>query len=167
MNSLRFVILSCLLVLSACGFRPLYGNHSLSTTEAVREGLNAIDIMNIPDQAGQYLRNALMDRFYSQGRPGANARYKLDISPISESRTDLDVTKTSDTTRAQLRLATSLVLKDAEGTVLLERDLMAITSYNVLQSQFTTRVAEETARRNALDDLARQIEMQMLLYFNR
>lgn len=154
-------------LLCGCGFQPLYGEHSASTSAAVRDSLNSVYIANIPDQPGQYLRNTLIDRFYSSGRPGGAARYNLTLAPISESRTELDITKTSDSTRAQLYLSTMLVFKDTQGTPLMNRALTAVTSYNILDSQFTTRVAEESARRQALDDLARQVETQVLLYFKR
>lgn len=162
-----FLVLSAVLALSACGFTPLYGDHSARAKPAVRAELNSIYIGNIPDQPGQYLRNALMDRFYSTGRPGAGARYTLNISPINESIAELDITKTSDSTRAQLYLSTSMTLKDDKGSDLMQRSLTAVTSYNILDSQFTTRVAEEAARRQALDDLARQVETHILLHFNR
>lgn len=160
-------VLCTLLWLTACGFQPLYGDHALSTTAAVRESFNNIAIANIPDQSGQYLKNALMDRLYSVGRPDAGARYRLTVSSVNESRRELDITKTSDSTRAQLSLSTVMVLSDAEGSKLLSRSLGATTSYNILDSQFTTRVAEDSARRQALDDLARQVESHLLLYFNR
>ena len=163
----RFLALFAVFVLGACGFTPLYGDHGPSADAGVRTELNSIYIGNIPDQPGQYLRNALMDRFYSTGRPGADARYHLTVAPVAESRTELDITKTSDSTRAQLYLSTSMVLTDSGGAELMKRSLNAVTSYNILDSQFTTRVAEESARRQALDDLARQIETHTLLYFNR
>jgi LPS-assembly lipoprotein len=162
-----FLLVLSLFLLSGCGFSPLYGDHSPAANASARESLNSIYIGNIPDQPGQYLRNALMDRFYSTGRPGADARYNLSVAPVVESRTELDITKTSGSTRAQLHMSTSMVLKDNGGKELVKRALNAVTSYNILDSQFTTRVAEESARRQALDDLARQIEMHTLLYFNR
>ena len=61
-----------------------------------------------------------------------------------------------------------MVLRDtASGREILRRKLTAITSYNILQSQFTTRVSENDARNSALNDLARQIETQMSLYLRR
>ncbi|MFN3826368.1 MAG: LPS assembly lipoprotein LptE [Micavibrio sp.] len=161
------LMVGALFVLAGCGFQPLYGDHSLSTSQAVRDSLNSIKITNIPDQSGQYLKNALMDRLYSQGRPGANARYTLNVADLSEGITNLDITKTSDSTRAQLAISTSIRLVDAKGEELLVRPLRAVTSFNILDSQFTTRIAEDAARRQVLDDLSRQIEMQLLLYFNR
>lgn len=168
MPYIRIFAFLSVFILAACGFQPLYGDHSVTNNAGVRSSLNSIHIGNIPDQPGQYLRNALIDRFYSAGRPAAGAAaYNLNIAPINESRTELDITKTSDSTRAQLYLTTSLTLKDKAGNELIQRSITAVTSYNILDSQFTTRVAEESARRQALDDLARQVETQILLYFNR
>ena len=126
-----------------------------------------MDIGNIPDREGQYLRNALIDRFYRSGRP-VNAAYDLDIDRITETLVDLDITKSSDATRGQLKVQTRLkLIGRASGSVVLERDVRSITSYNILGSEFATRVTEDNARTNALDDLARQIEMQLNLYFKR
>lgn len=155
--------------LTACGFRPLYSEPSDTAygQQSAATALSDVKIGNIPDREGQYLRNALIDRFYQHGYP-QDARYELDVSPIKETRTDLDITKTADTTRSQLKLTTTIVLYDRYNSeTVLKRRLMAITSYNTLQSQYTTRVSEENTRKNALDDLARQIEQQLALYFKR
>jgi LPS-assembly lipoprotein len=159
--------IAALLILAACaGFHPVYGVNKYTHT-GVEEKLALVDIGNIPDREGQYLRNALIDRFYRTTRP-ANATYSLYIQPIRETLIDLDITKSSDATRGQLRLDTALVLSNAgTGEVLLERDLRTITSYNILASEFSTRVTEDSARTNALDDIARQVETQLTLYFKR
>ena len=163
---LRFLLIPLsLLTLVACGFQPLYG------TDAEQAGVAAqladVSIDNIPDREGQALRNALIDRFYRHGRP-ASPRYALHVQPLRERLSDLDITKSSDATRGQLRLETVMTLKDAATDApLLRRELVAITSYNILSSHFTTRVSEENARQNATDDLARQIETQLALYFRR
>lgn len=169
-HACRAAAFLALLFLCACGFTPLYGtggNADGTRSLSVQQGLDSVSIDNIPDREGQYLRNALMDRFYSAGRPD-DARYRLVIESVHETKTDLDITKSSDATRAQLRMNTLMTLTDrASGQELLRRKLSAITSYNILQSQFTTRVSEQNARENALDDLARQIEQQLALYFKR
>lgn len=156
------------LALSACGFTPLYedaNNAQYSYDSAA--GFDQIFIENIPNREGQYLRNALIDRFYSAGRP-QNPAYNLNTGTLTERHIDLDVTKSSDATRAQMRLETTIVLSNPNtGQELLKRKLTSTTSYNVLQSHFTTKVSEDNARRNALDDLARQIELQLSLYFKR
>ena len=162
----RFILIVCLLTLAACGFEPMYGRN-INERTGVENELARVGISNIENREGQYLRNALIDRFYRAGRP-ARPLYRLSIKPLRETLIDLDITKSSDATRGQLRLETSMQLIDVrtEETVL-ARDLRTITSYNILGSEFATRVTEENARTNALDDLARQIELQLNLYFKR
>jgi hypothetical protein len=120
-----------------------------------------------PLSKGQYLRNELIDRFYRSGRP-TNAQFRLSVQPLRESLIDLDITKSADATRGQLRLETTMSLHNVKtNETLLTRKVRSITSYNILASEFSTHVTEESARENALNDLARQIEMQLSLYFKR
>lgn len=159
----------CATTLVSCGFEPMYGKISekkQGESYDIQSSLERIEIGNIPDRSGQYLRNALIDRFYSHNRPEVTD-YTLKIQKILENTTDLDITKTSDTTRAQLRLLTTMTLTDNEtGEVVLNRKLSSIGSFNVLGSEFANRVTEDNTRKNALDDLARQIELQIGLYLN-
>jgi len=147
-------------LLAACGFTPMYGQKTST-------GFNSVEISNIPDRTGQYLRNELIDRFYSNGRP-SDPRYTLSVVRLNESLSDLDITKTSNATRAQLRIDAVFVLKDnVSGQTVTQKSLRAVTSYNILSSQFTTRVSEQSARENALNDLAQQIETEVALYLNQ
>jgi LPS-assembly lipoprotein len=167
-HSQYFIVIfatSCLLFLASCGFSPLYGTDGAS--KQISKNFENVYISNIPNSDGQYLRNLLIDRFYKNGRPVA-PEYILTVSPIKEKRLNLDITKSADATRGQLRLDTIIRLKDQEtGDILLKRDMHVVTSYNILNSQFTTHVAEGNAQQNALLELAQRIETQLALYFNR
>jgi LPS-assembly lipoprotein len=164
-NVLRFIILSAPLLLAACGFTPLYGDHG-AQGPAAREKFQQVSIASIPDRPGQILRNDLIDRLYSGGMP-VDPRYVLAIAPIQEHSTGLDITVTSNETRIEMRLVTSMTLKDqATGKALMTRDLIAMASYNVFGSEFTTLVSQDNVRENAVHDLAQQIETQLALYFS-
>ena len=161
-----FLSIAALLCLTACGFHPVYGVNKY-TPVGVEEHLAQVQIAGIRDREGQYLRNALIDRFYRGGRP-ANPRYSLKIDTIQEGSRDLDVTIDSDSTRGQLTLTTSLELTDLQtNEIVLVRALRSIASYNIISSEFANRVSEQNTRENALDDLARQTEEQLALYFKR
>lgn len=153
---------------TACGFQPMYGTASKSPTgQKTHSALSTIDIDVIPDRSGQFLRNELIDRFYKNGYP-SSPQYTLKLSPIKQDIVNFDITIDSEATRRQIRLRTNLVLMDeANNSVALKRDLLAITSYNVLTSEYSTLVTEQSAREAALSDLARQIEQQIVLYLNR
>lgn len=156
-----------LLSLAACGFTPMYGSGSGTAGFSATKGFDQVDISLIPDQNGVYLRNLLLDNFYRNGYPSA-PRYRLDVLAVEEKITDLDITVDSESTRRQITMSTAMTLIDNQtGQAVLTRDLTAMTSYNVLGSQFTTRVSESDAREAALGDIARQIETQTALYFKK
>ncbi len=154
--------------LSGCGFSPLYATGSATNAAAAPAAyLDQVYIDNIPDREGQYLRNLLIDRFYSTGRP-EQPLYTLSVEKLTETETELDLTKSAEATRAQLRYSGTLVLTDTRnGQEVLRQPLSSITSYNILQSEFSTRVTEDNARLDALKDIARQIELNLSLYFKR
>lgn len=164
-----FVVLPLMILISACGFQPMYGNFKYSDgqlSESVTDKLAVIDIALIPDRSGVALRNRLIDRFYTEGYP-QDPRYVLKIDRLSEHIRGLDVTKTADATRGQLKLTTQFVLRDDKGQELIRRNISATSSYNILVSEFNNRVSEQHARQSAILELAEQIEMYISLYFNR
>jgi LPS-assembly lipoprotein len=168
MRSFLFSFLISLfsLLLPSCGFTPVYGDHGAGSP-GVQAKFDQVSIENIPDQSGVILRNNLLDRLYQNGEP-ADPQYILKVAPIAERETDLDITPSSTATRAEMRLLTTIVLRDrTTKKELMRRDLIAIGSYNILGSEFTTLMAKQHVRENALDDLAQQIETQLALYFNR
>lgn len=152
------------LLLSGCGFQPIYGNIATDVgNQSIEKQLRRVDIGVIPNQEGQYLRNQLIDRLHNTGAVNPSL-YLLTASEISENRKDLDITKESDSTIAQLRLSTTVTLKrESDGQTLLNKNVWSTVSYNILESQFTTRVSRNDARKNALNDLAQQIERQVAL----
>ncbi len=167
MKKTLFLVGLCL-SLSACGFTPMYGTKFQdSNIVDIRSELANIEIANISNYEGQYLRNALMDRFYTNARP-MESRYVLRIAAIQERITNLDITINSNATRAQLHLNTKMSLTDKQsGEVVLERNLSSTSGYNILTSEFATRVSEKNMRKNTLNDLAHQIETQIGLYLKR
>jgi LPS-assembly lipoprotein len=165
-NMPKYFLLIFLFMLTACGYAPIYGKHD-SKNYGQEDFLSYVAIENIPNREGQILRNALIDRFYRDGRP-ANPAYKLFIIDLKENLRDLDITKGSDSTRGQLKLEAKIRLIDTvTQETLLEHDIRSIASYNILDSEFTNRVSEENTRQNVLNDLARQVELQLSLYFKQ
>jgi len=163
---MRAISITAVLFLTACGFHPVYGVNKYTPIGAETK-FQQINIGNIPDREGQYLRNALIDRLYRDNRPEAPA-YNLTVTPLRETQRNLDITIDSDTTRAQLRIETKMQLIDKNTKeILINRNLNSTASYNVLSSEFTNRVSEQSTRENIIDDLARQIEMQISLYFKK
>lgn len=167
---------TALLLLASCGFEPMYGSYapsaSLPTADGsapgtVESALDQVQIALIPDAEGVYLRNLLIDRFYRNGYPASPA-YTLSVAKIAQSRSDLDITVESEATRRLLTVTTAMILTDnATNAKMLERTFKVVNSYDVIGSQFSTRVGEQDAMEAALADIARQIELQITLFLNR
>lgn len=165
----KWLVSLSVFLLASCGFQPMYGSHSQSSTLSTEASANmaSIEIAMIPDREGQILRNELIDNLYPHGEP-QNARYQMTFTELKTAIRELDLTKSSEATRSQVIATVNFNLIDRDtGEVLLVRPVHSISSYNILPSEFATNVTEDNARESALKDLARQIELQLSLYFNR
>lgn len=143
------------LLISSCGFKPMYGNGALSDPNSQ---LQSIAIANIPDRNGQMLRNTLIDRLQAGGQT-APTKYRLEITDLKETIRDLDITIRSDTTREQMKLSAMMKLVDVTtGEAIVQKDLSARGSYNILESEYTSRISRQDLRRDLIEKLAHQAE---------
>lgn len=156
-----FVALS--LLVAACGFRPLFGNFDEGSASA---DLATIEIEPIADRAGQQLHNQLLDRLTPEGRP-AEATYKLRIE-LREAFQRFAIDKAEFATRAAYRLNASYNLFEPDGQKPIHSGrVVAISSYNILRSDYATLVAEQDARGRAVEQIANDIRTGLALYFAR
>ena len=166
MNLTKAFLVCSLLLLSACGFKPMYGTHSESTLSTTGSALSQIQIANIPDRNGQILRNTLVDRMNPSGL-ATNPQYRLEVTDLEESVRDLDITIRSDTTRQQMKLTADMKLIDVvTNEIVLEKDLTARGSYNILESEYTSRVSRQDLRNDLLKKIAIQAERYISLHLS-
>ncbi len=159
------LLIPVLLFVSACGFTPMYAKGGGQTTTTTQQ-LASIEIANIPDRSGQMLRNNLVDRLTPRGVISA-PKYKLDFVQMKESVRDLDITVRSDTTREQMKLSGTLTLTDLDtGEIVLTKPLSVRGSYNILESEYTSRVSRQDLRQDLLEKLSLQIERAVTLYLS-
>ncbi len=150
-------------LLGACGFRPLYG------TDATRDApgeLATIKINPIADRLGQQLRNHLLDLLNPRGRP-ANPRYVLKVR-LNQTTQRLAIEKDAFATRANLRLLAEFSLEDPDSRELvLSGKSLVVSSYNVLDSEFATLMAEKDAKARAAREIAHDIRTRLAAFFVR
>jgi LPS-assembly lipoprotein len=140
--------------LAACGFQPLYGEHSARSVSS--DELAAVQIDLIRDREGQMLRNELLDRFQPAG--GAlQPRYGLSIG-LQLSRTALGILKDATASRVNLTLTATYVLREiATGNVVFKGQSRSIDSFDITSSDFATTSSEADAIRRTVTDLSEQI----------
>ncbi|MEM7446314.1 MAG: LPS assembly lipoprotein LptE [Pseudomonadota bacterium] len=152
------------MVLSACGFQPLYGNSA--AFGPVAEELALINVAVIPDRDGQLLRGFLIQSLNPSGRPAVPA-YTLEVG-IAETITNLGIQRDDTATRSNLRIVATYTLTSAEdGQAVYLGTSQVITSFNILDDQYATIVAQRSAQRGALRELSDNIRTDLALYFAR
>lgn len=156
----RFVMTG-VLFLTACGFSPIYGSHG--DKPAVTASLGAIAIDAIPDSNGQFLRNKLMDRLYTQGRPKA-PKARLSVA-LRSSEDDLGIQKDATASRSRLTLWADYTLTDNDGNVLLKRTVRSIASYNKIDAQYGMVATQRNVYERTLNEVGEQIVNALSLYY--
>lgn len=154
--------LLALLLLTGCGFQPLYAGAAAPQT-----AYPTVAIGLIPDREGQYLRNRLIDALSAGGESRA-ARLGLAFTPLEIASTELGIQKDATVTRTGLEISTRMTLTDqSTGQVLLTRDVRALGGYDVLDQQYATLVTRQHVKERTLDELARNVMAELDLYFRR
>lgn len=151
-------------VTGACGFKPVYG--TTAHDSAVGAALANVHIDPITDRNGQVLRNNLIDRFYTDGRP-AGPRYRLAVA-LAATEEELGIQKDATATRARLRLQASYELIEiSTGQVVYRTFSRSVVSFNLLDSQFAVLATRQDAYDRGLTELADDIRTRLSLYFAR
>lgn len=150
---------------SACGFKPLYGTKGVRGG-SVKADMSGVRIEQISNRAGQVLRNQLIDKMTPAGQP-AEATYRL-IIRLSENKVPLGIRKDETATRANMIQTAFYVLQEMNSGVVVDRGtVQSTTSYNIVDSDFGTIMAERDARTRGVEQLAESITLRVALYFNR
>jgi LPS-assembly lipoprotein len=158
-----FAALFVVLLLGACGFRSLYGTDA--TGDATGE-LATIKINPIADRLGQQLRNNLLDLLNPRGRP-SNPRYFLTVA-LDQSTQRLAIEKDAFATRANLTLLAKYSLQDPDSReIVLSGKSLVVSSYNILDSEFATLMAEKDAKARAAREIAHDIRTRLAAFFVR
>ena len=156
------VLIACTAV-SACGFRPLYGDFAQGSSGA--KFLN-VEIGITKDRSGQLLRNELIRLLYG-GRPALKPEYRL-VMELIENKTSLAVKKSAFATRGNLTMVGQYWLFDVStGAEALAGSSEVTVSYNILDSEFASLLGEKNARNRAIKELGHDIRVRLGGFFDR
>lgn len=137
--------------LSGCGLHPLYGNGSHSAASGT---LSSVSVGPIPGRAGWLVRNAIIDRI---GDNGGSARYRLDVV-LDDQIEGFGIRSDQTTTRERRQLRARYQLIDvAANKTLIDATAGSDVGIDVVNSEYATIAAEQTALERLADTLADQI----------
>ena len=147
--------------LTSCGLHPLYSGGSSGT---VATTLTRIEVAPIAGKTGWLMTNALHDRLAAGGTaPLYRLEVKLDDRIIGLGvRRDDSVSRERRTLRARFQL-----IELAHGTVLLDATAGSDAGIDVVNSEYATIAAENTALERLSGIVADQIVSRVALYAQR
>lgn len=163
----------CLLILpalSACGFRPLYGTPS-GANQSTATSLNQIYVVQIngpTDRIGHLVYQKL-ERQLRQAGSGVNQSappiYQLRLQ-VTEREEGVAIEQDETFNRFNVRLIARYSLVDAQNNVLTSGTSQAISTYNVVASQYASHVGKEDATERAATILVGDITARLVSYFD-
>jgi LPS-assembly lipoprotein len=158
-----FLLVLTLLLVSACGFQPLYGTQSGAPNPAV-DALAETRVALIPDRIGQELRNNLLDRLTPRGQP-AKPRYELLVA-VAERRDNLGIAIDDSATYGRLTVTTSFTLRDlASNQPVYTGQSRWTNGFTMVSSHFANITNEANARSRALQEISEDIRQQLGVHF--
>lgn len=166
-SPLRLAGLACLLAaglaLGGCGFQPLYGANSRSSTVAFE--LSSITIVPSKNRVAQQVRNHLISTMSPPGQ-ASPAAYRLELEP-AESLRDVFIRPNSDITRQNYTLRVRYNLYDHRTNRLLDDgSVFSIVSYDRVQSEFANVRAQRNAQTQAARAVADDIRTALAAYLS-
>lgn len=158
MSLSRLIAVSCLLVLTACQFRPLYGDTSATLAEGNTD-LAAVEVSQVSTRVGQQVRNHLLFLF-TGGRPTPEKTHEAVIrvsSGITELASIPDPS-IQDSTAGTVTVNVSYkLINKASGETIASGARNGQASYDrtgqVFANQRAIRDAENRAAREAAEAL--------------
>lgn len=157
-----FTGLICLLVLSSCGFKPMYGQNTPGGAELAQVLAN-IDIDPVRSQSGrqerlsQLLENNLRDRISPLNSSGDTSYILRTNYEVVEQ--GYGIREDESVTLINLRLIVDFELVDLESDdAIMDGTARAIVTYDLVQSDFSNM----TARQSSLERLAEEAANQVI-----
>lgn len=155
--ALTVLALAAGLGLSGCGLKPLYadGNRSVAA-----QRLASVSVSPIEGRAGWLVRNAIIDRI---GKHEGDARYRLDIR-LDDKIEGFGIRSDAATTRERRTLRARYQLVDAgSDVILLDATAGSDMGIDVVNSEYATIAAEQTALERLSEQVADQIVARIAL----
>jgi LPS-assembly lipoprotein len=155
---MRVAALALMLVLSACGLRPMYAGGGSGT---VASSLSSVQVAPIPERAGWLVRNALVDRL---GGEAGGAAYRLEVE-LDDDLTAFGIRGDSAVTRERRTLRARYRLVDlTTGQVVLDATAGSDAGIDVVSSEYATIAAEQTAQERLAQVVADQMVARLALF---
>ncbi|HEY1707353.1 MAG TPA: LPS assembly lipoprotein LptE [Rhizomicrobium sp.] len=150
------------LLLSACGFHPLYATQGQDS--GAGRIFSSVYVEPISGDAGYEMRNSLINLLSASDRV-TDWRYRLTVT-LHDELEGSALQNDASITRYNYTLTADYTLTDAKtATVIKKGKDSSLTAYNVVQSPYATLIAQKDAQRRAGDEIAERIRLDLGVFF--
>lgn len=160
------------LALSACGFRPLYGDIGDKPGATSKFGYVYVTPIEL-ETVGYELRNYLLDDLQAAANP-KDTLYELKISlrekndAIAIQNTQVGALKEVEITRYNYTLICNYQLIDRKTLKVLTKGTeSSLSGYDVVESPYATQVAKESAQDHTAEDVSQHLRLRLAVYFSQ
>ena len=153
---MRMLIASLALLLSGCGFSPMY----IAPGSGHGAAIGPIDVQEIEGKAGHVLKTEL-DRILAvedNGAPAMNLQIRL-----TEQVTQLGIRRDQSATRAELRLIANYVLTPPNNAEILRGSVVQVVNYEIPRAAYGEISAQDDARERAAETMAERFRAELAL----
>lgn len=147
------------LVVSACGFQPVYqAEKNNSETTAL---LSSIAIDPLPGRQGQILHSSLEDLLNPLSKSGAKD-YRLVIT-LSENEFPVAIEKSGQITRYNIEFTASYTLIDTKTNKPVDKGIVkTVGSYDAVDLRYSTFTAKSYTIKTTLKELSEDIKIRLI-----
>lgn len=161
-NHVSLLSLLCVLMLSACGFRPVYGTQYQSERSAASASLAEIEVVTNNDRLSQLFKAELEDRLNPENLP-VEKRFRLTAN-IAEVNIPLFVAPDGTYGRGNLQYTlTYTLVRVADGKTISANGLTRVSSYAASETNaiYASYVAQQDAKKRGVIELASDLAMRL------
>ncbi len=150
-----------LLLLSGCGFSPLYSetNSYLKDTQ--------VSVLPIPNRYGDKMRRVIEKALFTNSQSPKN-KYRLFVAEPSFSSGDKTITSDEFASTMQVTAKTTYQLDNATtGKTVYKGTIQSVSSYSVVRDPYATTVAKNHIQEELAQQLAQQISLDVLAQLSK
>ncbi len=161
------------LLLSGCGFEPLYvqktGNgggwyYSGKFDTSISQEMAQVKVEPIEGRMGQQIRNHLLDSLTPKGAP-SSPKYRLYVTLKDKYVMQQALREDITATREAVKYTYDYKM-EADGEELFHGDSMAYVSYDILANPYSTTIAQKKSESDAAKILADDMALRVGAYFH-
>ncbi len=156
----KYLVITLLLFLSACGWRPLYLDFDEGNAQTAR-----VEVLPVPNYEGRLLTQQLKDNL-NPSNFDVPKLYTLSVVVAEQVNSDQGILADNTSTRATMTIRANFALKDKKsGALLLQNSVFSTASYNILMTPYSTVTAKQQTKQRLLNVIAGQISNHIAAYF--